>query len=333
MIVLGVDLSCPVIQILIALALVAGLTVVSLLKFYAYISCGYYRGKVRMNGKTVIITGPTGGLGKETAREIAKKGARVILACRNVESGNRTKDELIESTKNENIVVRKLDVSSLKSVREFAQEINRTEQRLDVLIHNAGTAEKSIKMTEDGLETTMATNHFGPFLLTHLLIDLLKRSGPSRVVVVASELYRLCSLNVNQLNPERSWFPLWIYYISKYANIYFTNELAKRLEGTNVTANCLHPGMIDSGIWRNVPVPLNWPLQLIIKGFFKTPAQACHTSVYLACAEEVEGVSGKYFMDCKERGLSSGAMDMNKAKKLWELSEQYVHLKSQDPKI
>lgn len=229
--------------------------------------------------------------------------------------------------------MKKLDLSSQKSIREFAADILKTESKLDVLIHNAGTAESKTKVTEDGLELTMATNHFGPFLLTHLLIDLLKRSAPSRIVVVASELYRLASLNLNRLNPTDTYFPVYLYYVSKYANICFTRELARRLEGTGVTANCLHPGMIDSGIWRNVPVPLNWFMAIIIKGFFKTPAQGCQTSVFLAVDPELEKVTGRYFMDCRERGLSSGASDDNKAKKLWELSEGLAGLKETDPKI
>lgn len=163
-----------------------------------------------------------------------------------------------------------------------------------MLIHNAGTAETRSKVSEDGLELTMATNHYGPFLLTHLLIDLLIRTRSARIVVVASELYRLASLNLSKLNPVDAFLPAYLYYVSKYANICFTNELARRLEETGVTANCLHPGMIDSGIWRNVPAPLSWPLMLIVKGFFKTPVQGCQTSVYLACSEEVEGVTGKY---------------------------------------
>ncbi|XP_022918205.2 retinol dehydrogenase 14 [Onthophagus taurus] len=334
MIVLGfVDLSCPIVQSLIAVGIVGFFTLIALLKFYAYVTCGRFASNRKMNGKTVIITGATGGIGKETARDIAKRGAKLILACRNIENAEKVKDELIESTGNENIIVKKLDISSLKSVREFAKDINSTENRLDVLIHNAGTAESKIKVTEDGLELTMATNHFGPFLLTHLLIDLLKRSGPSRIVIVASELYRLAKVTTNNLNPINSYFPLFLYYVSKYANIYFTRELARRLEGTNVTANCLHPGMIDSGIWRNVPIPLNWGMMLIVKGFFKTPVQGCQTSVFLAASEEVEGVNGKYFMDCKERGLSAAAMDMGKAKKIWEESEKLVKLTNEDPRI
>lgn len=327
------DLSCPIVRTLIVLLIVAVLTVISILKFYVYISCGFYREKVKMDGKTVIITGANGGIGKETAKEIAKRGAKVIMACRNEISAKKARDEIVDSTKNENIIVKQLDLSSQKSIRKFAEEIIRTEQRIDVLIHNAATSENSIKMTEDNLETTMATNYFGPFLLTHLLIDLIKRSAPSRIVIVGSELYRLCSLNLDNLNPQRHWFPLWLYYPSKYAIMLFSNELARRLDGTGVTVNCLHPGLIDSGIWRNVPVPLNWPLKLIVKGFFKNCEQGCQTSVYLACSEDIKDVTGKYFMDCREKSLSSGASDPNKAKKLWELTEKFVNLKTDDPKI
>ncbi|KRT78347.1 dehydrogenase [Oryctes borbonicus] len=312
---MGIDLDSPYLQAILAVLVVGSLTALSLLKFYVFVTCGRCGSKAKMKGKTVIVTGATGGIGKETAKNLAARGARVIIACRNTDYGNQVRDELVKETNNENIVVKKLDLASQKSIREFAKDINESESRLDVLIHNAGTAETRSKVSEDGLELTMATNHFGPFLLTHLLIDLLKRSAPSRIVVVASELYRLASVNLNKLNPVNSFIPTYLYYVSKYVNIYFTLELARRLEGTNVTANCLHPGMIDSGIWRNVPVPLSWPLKLIIKSFFKTPEQGCQTSVHLAVSEELEGVSGKYYMDCRERGLTRAASDMAKAKK------------------
>lgn len=138
------------------------------------------------------------------------------------------------------------------------------------------------------------------FFVNILFIDLLKRSKPSRIVVVASELYRIARLNFNNINPTTT-LPAYLYYVSKYANIVFTLELARRLVGTGVTANCLHPGMIDSGIWRNVPAPLSWFLNIIIKAFFKTPQQAAQTTIYLAVSNEVNGVTGKYFMDCAVR--------------------------------
>ncbi|KAL6420043.1 hypothetical protein ACFW04_010999 [Cataglyphis niger] len=242
------------------------------LRVYVVYTLGICKSKNKMNGKTVIITGCTSGIGKETARDIAKRGARLIMACRNMDTANQLKDEIVKESNNNNIVVRKLDLSSLQSIREFARQINQEESRLDVLIHNAGTAEVfTKKVNEDGIEMTMATNHFGPFLLTHLLIViynmqnyLLKRSKPSRIVVVASELYRIAKLDLNKLNPTSTW-PAYIYYVSKYANIVFTLELARRLEGSGVTANCLHPGMIYSGIWRTVPAVLSPILYLIGK--------------------------------------------------------------------
>lgn len=151
-------------------------------------------------------------------------------------------DEIANESGNQNIVCMKLDLSSLQSVREFAKDFNAKESRLDVLIHNAGYANTFDKaVSVDGLELTMATNHYGPFLLTHLLIDLLKKSAPARIVVVASSFYRLASVNLNNLNPIDG-IPWYLYYMSKACNIMFTTELAKRLEGTNITVNCLHPG-------------------------------------------------------------------------------------------
>ena len=172
-------------------------------------------------------------------------------------------------------------------------------------------------------------NYFQNFLS----LEILKRSAPSRIVVVASELYRLSSIDPNDLDFETCYFPAYIYYVSKYANILFTRELAERLQGTGVTANCLHPGMIDSGIWRNVPTPLNWPLKLIIKAFFKTAVQGAQTSIYLAVSDQVKNVSGKYFMDCKEHSLTAGAMDAEKGRQLWQNSLLSVNLRLRDMKI
>lgn len=161
----------------------------------------------------------------------------------------------------------------------------------------------------------------------------MKKAESCRIIVVASELYRLASLNLNRLNPLDSYVPVYLYYVSKYANISFTMELARRLEGTKITANCLHPGMIDSGIYRNVPAPFSWGLWLIIKGFFKTPVRGAQTTISCAVAASLEGVSGKYFMDCRERSVSRGASCPAKGKKLWELSEKLANLQETDPKI
>ncbi|XP_053947384.1 retinol dehydrogenase 14 isoform X1 [Anastrepha ludens] len=304
------------------------------IRFYLRITAGRCFTETKMEGKTVIITGANSGIGKETARDLAKRGARIIMACRNLETANAVKEEITKETGNNKLIVKKLDLGSQKSVREFASDIVKNEQKIDVLIHNAGMALAFRGQTsEDGIELTMATNHYGPFLLTHLLIDVLKRSAPSRIVIVASELYRFASVNLDKLNPIGSFPAAYLYYVSKFANIYFARELAKRLEGSGVTVNFLHPGMIDSGIWRNVPFPLNLPMMAITKGFFKTPKAGAQTTIYLATSDEVANVSGKYFMDCKESTLSAAAMDEEKGRKLWEESLKIAKLTPQDPKI
>lgn len=243
-------------------------------------------------------------------------------------------DEIANETNNQNLIVKKLDLGSQKSVREFAADIVKNEKKIDVLIHNAGMALAFRGQTgEDGIELTMATNHYGPFLLTHLLVDVLKKSAPSRIVIVASELYRFASVNVEKLNPIGTFPAAYLYYVSKFANIYFARELAKRMEGSGVTVNFLHPGMIDSGIWRNIPFPLNLPMMAITKGFFKTTKAGAQTTIYLATSDDVANVSGKYFMDCKETTLNAAAMDEEKGRKIWEESVKLVKLTAQDPKI
>nr|XP_014101274.2 retinol dehydrogenase 14 [Bactrocera oleae] len=304
------------------------------IRFYLRITAGRCFTENKMEGKTVIITGANSGIGKETARDLAKRGARIIMACRNLETANAVKEEITKETGNSKLIVKKLDLGSQKSVREFAADIVKNEPKIDVLIHNAGMALAFRGQTsEDGIELTMATNHYGPFLLTHLLIDVLKRSAPSRIVIVASELYRFASVNLDKLNPIGTFPAAYLYYVSKFANIYFARELAKRLEGSGVTVNFLHPGMIDSGIWRNVPFPLNLPMMAITKGFFKTTKAGAQTTIYLATSDDVANVSGKYFMDCKETTLSAAAMDEEKGRKLWEESLKLVKLTAQDPKI
>lgn len=235
-------------------------------------------------------------------------------------------DQIVEETGNEKVLVKGLDLSSFKSVRDFATDIIATESRLDVLVNNAGYAESftSAKSVDD-IEMTMATNHYGPFLLTNLLVDLLKKSGPSRIVIVASSLYYLMKTDLKNLNPV-SVLPIFLYYASKSANIMFSTELAKQLEGSNVTVNCLHPGLIDTGIWRNVPFPMTIPMALMCKLFFKTPLEGAQTTLYLSVSDEVSGVTGKYFSDCKEAELQSHVTDNKNCKILWQESAKIVKL-------
>lgn len=226
-----------------------------------------------------------------------------------------------------------VDLSSQRSVRSFADEVHKNESRIDILIHNAGFAgafrrNKSV----DGIEFTMATNHYGPFLLTHLLIDLVKRAESARIIVVASWFYALASVNLNNLNPINFAFPAHLYSVSKCANVLFTLELARRLKDTNITVNCLHPGTIDTGIWRNMPFPLDIPFKLI-RRCFKTPLEGAQTTIYLATSDEVAGKSGKYFSDSKESSLNRSVQNKDYMLQFWEASKKITHMTLSDPQI
>ncbi|XP_021705237.1 retinol dehydrogenase 14 isoform X2 [Aedes aegypti] len=309
----------------------------SIFKYYLYITCGKITSSRNMEGKTVIVTGANSGIGKETARDLAKRGARVIMACRNMETAAKARDEIVAESNNQNIVIRHVDMSSLASVRNFAKEILSTESVIDVLIHNAGVAQglKS-KVTSDGLVFSLATNYYGPFLLTHLLINMLKKSDQGRIIVVSSKLYQYAHVkrdlsNINPINSQYS-APTQLYNLSKFMEIMFTQELARRLRGTRVTANCLHPGVIDTGIWRNIPFPLNIVFKPI-QWCFRTPEEGARTTVYLTVTPEVDQISGKYFRGCKVTEINQRVQDVALQGKLWEASRTLVQLTDEDPMI
>ncbi|XP_046848278.1 retinol dehydrogenase 13-like [Xenia sp. Carnegie-2017] len=294
-----------------------------------YIAGGVCTSKARLEGKTVIVTGANTGIGKETAEDLAKRGARVILACRNLQKANKAMSDIIEKTGNKNIVAKRFDLASLASVREFAKDIIQNEDRLDVLINNAGVAQfPNLTMTEDGFETQMGVNHLGHFLLTNLLLDLLKKSAPSRIVVVSSSAHWVMTkdFNFENMNGEKFYHRADAYGQSKLANILFTRELAKRLQGSGVTANSLHPGAIATELGRHFPRYLLVLISSIAPYFVKTPKEGAQTNIYLAVSEEVDGVTGLYFADCKEKIPAVTAQDDDVAKKLWAVSAKLVGL-------
>lgn len=275
-----------------------------------------------LTGKTVIITGANTGIGYWTARDVATRHAKVIIACRSEERGKAARDKIALETGNEKVFVRPLDLFDFSSVRRFAEQINKEEDRLDILVNNAGIAGLPQQPSEHGLEITMATNHYGHFLLTLLLMDLLKKSSPSRIVNVSSkaQTYRNTTIDFDNRKDKGTFAN---YALSKLANVLFTKELAHRLEGTGVTANCLHPGVVATEIWRNVPVVM----QVLLKPmtwFFKTPEDGAQTTIYLAVSEEVEGMTGQYYIDCAlaEDKVNPLANDKELAKKLWDYSAQ-----------
>lgn len=230
---------------------------------------------------------------------------------------------------NENIFIQKVDLSSQSSVREFAEEFLKTEKKLDVLLHNSGCASTSNKRKSvDGIELTMATNHYGPFLLTHLLIDVLKQSKAARIVIVSSAYYKIARVDLNNLNPLDS-FPMYLYYVTKTANIMFALELSKRLKEFGVSVNSLNPGMCNTSIFKKVPFPLN----LFVRNSFKNAKEGAQTAIKCCVAGELDGVTGKYFSDCRETGLMNFVKDETRNKIFWEESRKIVKLTAEDPMI
>ncbi|GFG37272.1 hypothetical protein Cfor_10964 [Coptotermes formosanus] len=300
------------------------------LKIYTKLTTGICRSKKRMDGKTVIVTGANTGIGKETARDLARRGAKVILACRNLEEGNKARVDIVQSTGNTLVEVQHLDLSSLDSVRKFASNIINTEPRLDVLVNNAGAGGIGNKVTADNLQLGMQVNHFGPFLLTCLLVELLKKSAPSRIVMVSSGLHMSARFDIDNLNFEKWFGSHQVYCCSKLANILTANVLARKLKGTGVTVNSLHPGVVLTDIWRRLPGIQKALITFLLKLLFKDSVEGAQTAIYLAVSEEVEGVSGRYFVDCKVACMSKAAMDDDLAKKLWEKSEVMVGLKQEE---
>ncbi|XP_045620658.2 retinol dehydrogenase 12 [Procambarus clarkii] len=317
---------------------VAGATAVVVLAIrlvYRYQSgrCSSHR---KLVGKTVIVTGASAGIGKEAARDLARRGARVILACRNINKAQKVADDIMRTTGNRKVVVRKLDTSDLASVRRFARGILATETALHVLVNNAGIYGMSEKkLTADGLELTMATNHFGHFLLTNTLLGLLKASAPSRVVNVSSMLHRLyTSLDPDDLNYEKKPYPgaNGAYSNSKLANVLFTRELSRKIRSTGVTSNSVHPGVVLTDIMfkEGANKILGYICACIIWLLAKDAELGAQTLIYLAVSEDVNGISGKYFVDCQESNTSDLAKDSGLAKKLWEVSEQLVKLRPEE---
>lgn len=285
-------------------------------------TCGKCTVEKRLDNKVAIVTGANTGIGYETAADLALRGARVILACRDLNKARLAKDRIVYETGCTNVIYKYLDLSSFRSVRSFAADILESESRLDILINNAGTGKLNNALTEDGIVEEMQINHFGPFLLTTLLLPLLKSSAPSRIIVVSSIMHFLGSVNPETIHkPATSMLRhSQSYSTSKLCNILFTKGLNERLKGTGVTANCLHPGGVDTDIFQNKPVLM----RLFIRYFFKSPWEGAQTSIYLAVADEVADVSGKYFVDCKPSTVSATADDPILAERLWHVSMRIV---------
>uniref|UniRef100_A0A8C6SYS5 Retinol dehydrogenase 12, like n=1 Tax=Neogobius melanostomus TaxID=47308 RepID=A0A8C6SYS5_9GOBI len=273
----------------------------------------------RLDGKTVVITGANTGIGKEAAIDLAKRGARVIMACRDMERGQAALKEVVESSANENVACMKLDLSDTKSIREFADNINKGEEKLNILLNNAGVMVCPYGKTADGFEMQIGVNHMGHFLLTYLLLDLIKKSAPARIINVSSVAHRFGSINLEDINSEKSYDKNGAYAQSKLANVLFTRSLAKRLEGTGVTAYSLHPGVVQTDLCRHLNGPQKFVMK-VISPFTKSSTQGAQTSIYCAVEPSLDKESGGYYSDCAPAKCSAKAQDDDMAQRLWELS-------------
>ncbi|XP_037550000.1 retinol dehydrogenase 12, like [Nematolebias whitei] len=274
---------------------------------------------VKLCEKTAVITGANTGIGKETAIDLSKRGAKVILACRDMEKAQAAVKEIIESSGNDNVVCMKLDLSDSKSIREFAETINTNEPKLNLLINNAGVMVCPYGKTADGFEMQIGVNHMGHFLLTYLLIDLIRRSAPARIISVSSMAHSWGSINLEDINSEKSYNKNKAYAQSKLANILFTRSLAKRLEGTGVTTYSLHPGVVQTDLWRHLSSPERFFIK-IAKPFTKNSVQGAQTTIYCAVEPSLEKESGGYYSDCAPANCSAAGKNDELAQKLWELS-------------
>ena len=277
-----------------------------------------------MEGKVVLITGGTSGIGKAAATALAAMGAEVVVSGRNRERGEAALAEIRRSSGNEKVSLMTADLAVQAEVRGLAEGFKERHDRLDVLVNNAGLIRSERTRTPDGIELTLAVNHLAPFLLTNLLLDLLRESAPSRVITVSSEARRAAALDFDDLQSERRYRAFPVYGMTKKANILFTYELADRLAGTGVVANCVHPGGVNTsfGDGNRSPGVL---LFRAFKPFMKTPEQGADTVIYLASSPEAGGMNGKYLMDRREVSPAE-PRDEAAQKRLWEVSEELTRL-------
>lgn len=275
-----------------------------------------------MKKKVSIVTGASGGIGKATAEALAEMGAAVVMVCRDRVRGEEALAEIKKKTGSDSVELMIADLSSQKSIRKLADDFKAKHKKLHVLINNAGILARRKNASEDGVEMTFAVNHLAYFLLTNLLLDQIKASAPARIVNVSSDAHYRAGIDFDNLQGEKSYSSINAYGQSKLCNVLFTNELARRLKGSNVTANSLHPGVVGTGVFREMPFFIG----ILAKLFAASPRKGAETSIHLAASPKAEGITGKYFKNCKQVWPSRIAQDESTARRLWEISEKLTSL-------
>ena len=281
--------------------------------------------KDSMNGKICLVTGGTNGIGKATAQALAAMGATIVIVGRNAQKTSQVVEEIRVASGNKNVGSLQADLSSQTEIRRLADAFKRKYSHLHVLLNNAGGFFMRRQLRGNGIEMTFALNHLASFLLTNLLLDTLKASAPARIINVSSNAHASGKIEFDNLQGERAYGPR-AYDNSKLANILFTMELARRLEGTGVTVNALHPGFVATGFAKNNGKVIAALVSLITPLVARSPAKGAETSIYLASSPRVEGITGKYFYDSRVILTAPQATDMVVARKLWDVSAEMVHL-------
>jgi NAD(P)-dependent dehydrogenase (short-subunit alcohol dehydrogenase family) len=277
-----------------------------------------------MEGKVALITGGTSGIGKAAATALAAMGAEVVVTGRNRERAEKALAEIRRDSGGPKVSLMLADLAVQTEVRKLAEGFRERHDRLDVLVNNAGLIQSRRTETPDGIELTLAVNHLAPFLLTNLLLEVLERSAPSRIITVSSEARRSAHIDFDDLQSRRRYRAFPVYGMTKLANILFTYELAERLRGTGVVANCVHPGGVNTNFGGN-NMSVGILLFRAFKPFMRTPEQGADTIIYLAAAPEAGAMSGKYLAD---RKVVSPAQPRDEAlqKRLWEVSAELTNL-------
>jgi NAD(P)-dependent dehydrogenase (short-subunit alcohol dehydrogenase family) len=277
-----------------------------------------------MNNKICLITGANSGIGKVTARELARQGMTVLMVCRDITKGEEAQNEIIVASGNKEVKLYQCDLSKQADIVKLSQTIHREYDRLDILINNAGGILPQRKTTADGYEMTFAVNHLAPFLLTQLLLDLIKKGNEPRIITVSSEAHKMARLDFNDLQAEKSYSSWVAYGNSKLANILFTKQLAKEVKEFGITANCLHPGVVATGFGGGY-TSITGAFFSLFRPFFIDAEKGAETSIYLASSPEVKGKTGLYFKKKKPNTPSKEALSDYNAEKLWEVSLALTH--------
>ena len=284
-----------------------------------------------MEGKVVIVTGSNSGIGKATARALVRMGATVIMAVRNLMRGEMARAEIIEETANTSVSVMVCDLASGDSIRRFAESFKEEYGRLDVLINNAGAVFAKRQLSADGIESSMAVNYLGPFLLTRELLPLLEVSAPSRIVNVSSGLSGSAEIDFDDLQRETGYKGMQAYAGSKLMLTTHTLELAKRLGGTGVTANVVEPGFVATNLGRNSGGLLNSVMFTLVRPMQITPEKAAENTVYVATSPEVEGVTGNVFAKKREKEAPPFTSDREALRRLWEEALHLLRIEDNPP--